>query len=364
MSNPYHRVYNFSAGPGVLPVAVLERARDQMMNWNECGMSVMEMSHRAKPFESIIQAAEADLRTLMQIPPNYKVLFLQGGASLQFSMVPMNLLPSGGDADYVITGSWGKKALEAVKLQGKATVAFDAKATNYDRAPAWSELKFSEGAAYAHITLNETIQGVDFLSDPVAEVPVVCDMSSNILSRRIDVSKYALIYAGAQKNLGPAGVTVVILREDLLERVPQGLPPMLDYKVQAENDSLYNTPPCWSIYVCGLGFRHILETGGLAEVERRNEAKAKLIYDAIDSSGGFYKGHAQPASRSRMNIAFTLPSDELTQSFLAEAKGLGMQELKGHRSVGGCRASVYNAFPMEGCQALADFMGDFAKRKG
>lgn len=363
MAQPYDRVFNFSAGPATLPVPVLEQVRDQTLNWNGSGMSVLEMSHRSKAFETIIGEAEADLRTLLAIPQGYKVLFLQGGASLQFSMIPMNFLPQGAFAEYVLTGSWGKKAIEAAKLVGDARVLFDAKSSNYNRVPAPGELKSSEGAAYVHTTLNETIQGVDYGYDVEVDAPLVCDASSTICSRPIDVGKYSMIYAGAQKNLGPAGVTVVILRDEMLQRIPSGLAPMLDYKLQAENASLYNTPPCVAIWVCGLCFKHLLGMGGLGAVAKNNQHKAGLIYAAIDGSGGFYKGHAESGARSLMNIAFTLPSDELTSEFLAEAKKNAMYELKGHRSVGGCRASVYNAFPVEGCQALAAFMGDFAQRK-
>ncbi len=364
MSQAYDRVYNFSAGPGTLPVEVLEQARDEMLNWHGTGMSVMEMSHRSKPFESILEGTEQDLRTLMGIPDNYRVLFLQGGASLQFTMVAMNFLPKDGVADYVLTGAWGKKAMQAAQLQGDVNVVFDAKATGYDHAPLPHTLTFDGKAAYLHITSNETIHGVDFLRDPSVDLPVICDMSSNILSRPMDVTRYAVIYAGAQKNLGPAGVSVVIARDDMLEKVPQGLPPMLDYRLQSENKSMYNTPPCYSIYICGLGFKHLLKTGGVEAAAKRNEEKAKIVYDAIDGSGGFYKGHAQVNSRSRMNIPFTLPSEELTVEFLKGAKERGMLELKGHRSVGGCRASVYNAFPKEGCLALAQFMKEFAAKNG
>lgn len=364
MSQPYDRVFNFSAGPGVLPVEVLEQARDGMLNHAGSGMSVMEMSHRSKAYEKIIQEAEADLRTLMGIPENYKVLFLQGGASLQFTMVPLAFLREGQSADYIITGSWGKKALEGANHVGKTQVVFDAKGTNYDHAPKPSQLRYTPGAAYIHITSNETIQGVDFCKDPQADGRFICDMSSNILSRPADVSRYAMIYAGAQKNMGPAGVTVVIIRDDLLADAAPGLGPMLDYKVQADNASLYNTPPCWSIYVCGLVYKWLLANGGLEGALARNEAKSRLLYGVIDDSNGFYKGHAQKGSRSLMNVTFTLPNDELSDAFLKGAKPLGLEGLKGHRSVGGCRASIYNAFPIEGCQVLAQYMKEFAKANG
>lgn len=365
MSQPYNRLFNFSAGPGALPVEVLEQARDEMMNWRNTGVSLMEISHRSKPFETMLGEAIDDLRALLGIPDNYKILFLQGGASLQFTMLTMNLRRPDQSADYVLTGTWGKKALEAAKLQGgHANVVFDAKGTNYDHTPRLAEITGSEKAAFIHFTSNETIQGVDCLHDPSDDGKLwVCDMSSNILSRPVDISKYGLIYAGAQKNMGPSGVTLVIVRDDILERVPEGLPPMLDYKLQAENNSLYNTPPCWSIYICGLVYKWLRKNGGLEAMAKRNQAKAKLIYDVIDA-GEFYKGHAQQASRSLMNITFTLPSEDLTTEFIAGAKSQGMLELKGHRSVGGCRASTYNAVPEEACRALADYMRDFAVKNG
>lgn len=362
MSYPYGRVFNFSAGPAVIPVPVLEQARDEMLNWNGAGLSVMEMSHRGKSFLSIYEATLASVRELLGVPANYKILFLQGGASTQFSTVAQNFLHT--SADYVVTGAWGKKAVEAAKIEGDVNVVWDGKADNYNQTPDLGALAFNPSADYIHVTSNETIQGVDYGKDPALSNKVFCDMSSNIASRPLDVSKYALIYAGAQKNLGPSGVTLVILRDDLLEQVNPGLPPMADYKVQAENDSMYNTPPCWGIYILGLVCRHWLAFGGLAAVEKNNQAKANVIYDAIDGSGGFYKGHAVLANRSLMNIPFTLPSEELTEAFLAETKKMGYLELKGHRSVGGCRASMYNAFPIEGAQALASFMGEFASKNG
>lgn len=364
LSNTYDRVYNFSAGPCTLPVEVLEQARDEMLNWNGTGASVIEVSHRSKPFEAMLNQAIADLRALLNIPENYKVLFLQGGASLQFSMVPMNLRGHGQSADYLLTGTWGKKAIEAAKLYGgQANVLFDSKSTNYDHCPSLTDFKQSDGSAYIHFTSNETIQGVDFWQDPSTEGTWICDMSSNILSRPVDVSKYAMIYAGAQKNMGPAGVCVVIIREDLLERTPEGMPPMLDYRLQAENNSLYNTPPCFSIYMCGLVYQWLLRNGGLEGAAKRNDAKAKVIYDVLDNSS-FYKGHAQAGSRSNMNVTFTLPNDELTAEFLKGAVDLKLKELKGHRSVGGCRASIYNAFPIEGCQVLAEYMREFEAKHG
>jgi phosphoserine aminotransferase len=363
MALPYDRQYNFSAGPGAIPVPVLERARDEMLNWQGAGMSVMEMSHRGKAFLKIAEEAEAAVRKLMGVPEGYRVLFLQGGASLQFTMLAKNFL-AGGQADYVVTGSWGVRAVEAARLEGDAAAAWDGKAGNYSEAPDLGSLPYRPGARYVHVTTNETIQGVDYLADPSLSLDVVCDMSSCIASRPFDVGRYAMVYAGAQKNLGPSGVCLVLLREDMLERVPGGLPPMLDYKVQADNGWMYNTPPCFSVYIVGLVCQHWTEFGGLEAVARMNEQKAKVVYDAIDSSGGFYRPHAAAANRSRMNIPFTLPSDELTEAFLAGAKAERMHELKGHRSVGGCRASVYNAFPIEGCHALAGYMADFAAKNG
>ncbi|MFN3728675.1 MAG: 3-phosphoserine/phosphohydroxythreonine transaminase [Fimbriimonadaceae bacterium] len=364
MSQPYDRVFNFSAGPCTLPVPVLEQARDEMLNWRGVGMGVMEMSHRGKAFESILADAIADLRTLVGISEDYEVLFLQGGASLQFDMVATNFLTSEQVGQYIVTGTWGKKAVGAAKHWGNAATVWDGKDFNYDRVPNLSDLSLSENRAYLHITSNETIQGVDFLSDPVVEGELVCDMSSNILSRPFDVNRYALIYAGAQKNMGPAGATLVIIRKDFLERAKPGLTPMLSYAEQASNDSMYNTPPCWSIYICGLVYKWLLGTGGLTARAEINERKAAHIYQAIDQSKGFYTGHAQPECRSLMNITFTLPSEELTDTFVKGAKSAGMDGIKGHRSVGGIRASIYNAFPEEGCQALADFMREFAAKNG
>lgn len=364
MSDISDRVFNFSAGPSVLPVEVLQEAQKDLLNWKGAGMSVMEMSHRGKAFQSIMDEADADLRTLLGIPENYKVMFLQGGASLQFTMVPMNLLGAGETADYVVTGSWGKKAVQAAKLIGNANVVFDSKDTNYNRVPDLAGLPYTSGAAYVHLTSNETIQGVEFQGDPDLKGLVVCDMSSDILSRPVDISKYGLIYAGAQKNMGPAGATLVIIREDLLAKTPENFHPMLDYRLQSENGSMYNTPPCWAVYICGLVYKYLLKNGGLPAMQARNKEKADVVYKAIDASGGFYKGHAQPECRSIMNVTFTLPSDDLTKAFLDGAKAHKLDGLKGHRSVGGCRASIYNAFPLEGCKVLAEYMADFAKKNG
>jgi phosphoserine aminotransferase len=358
------RIFNFSAGPAVLPVPVLERAREEMLSLPGVGMSVMEISHRSKTFDEIIGGAESGLRELMGIPEGYHVLFLQGGASLQFSMVPMNLLPEGGTADYILTGSWGKKALKEAKKQGAARVAADMADSRYNRVPAQDELKLDPSAAYVHFTSNETIEGVEFQEEPRAGgAPLVCDASSDICSRPVDVSKYGMIYAGAQKNLGPSGVTVVILRDDLLRRVPEGLHTMLDYRTHAENKSLYNTPNTWGIYILNLVCGWVKEQGGLAGMYERNRRKSGKIYEAIDATD-FYRGHAAPEARSIMNVTFRLPSEELEKKFTSEATARGLDGLKGHRSVGGVRASIYNAFPEEGVDALVEFMREFERKNG
>lgn len=362
MSN---RIFNFGAGPAVLPEPVLEEAQKDLMALPGVGMSVLEISHRSKAFDEIIQGCEADIRRLANISPDYQVLFLQGGASLQFSMVPMNLMPSGGKADYIVTGSWSKKAVKEAQKSGTAQISSTTEADNFTRIPQQSELKLDPAAAYLHYTSNETIHGVEWTREPEAgPVPLVCDASSDIFSRPIDVSKYALIYAGAQKNLGPSGVTLVILRNDLLERVPKNLPAMLDYKVQAENKSLYNTPPVFGVYIMRLVMKWLLDRGGLEAVGRANSEKARLLYDVLDSSGGYYRPHAKPDSRSNMNVTFRLPSEDLEKKFVSEAKAVKLDGLKGHRSVGGIRASLYNAFPKAGVEALVSFLKEFAQKNG
>jgi phosphoserine aminotransferase len=360
------RLCNFAAGPAVLPQAVLEKARDELLNYAGSGMSVLEMSHRSVQFEDIINRAEADMRALYNIPANYKVLFLQGGANLQFGMIPMNLRAAGVPIDAVLTGNWAKAAIKEAKKSGPVNIAATTEAVNFNRIPAQSELKLDPKAAYLYYTANETIQGVEWQTEPVppAGVPLVCDASSDFVSRPLDISKYGLLYAGAQKNAGPAGVAVVILREDLLARVPEGLVSILDYKVMAENKSLYNTPPCFSIYIVGLVAKWLLDLGGLAEVAKRNQAKADVIYSVIDGEPGFFKGHAEKSSRSRMNITFRLPSEDLEKKFVKDAAAEGLLELKGHRSVGGLRASLYNAQPMSAVEALAGFMKDYRKKNG
>lgn len=355
-------VLNFSAGPGVLPKPVLEQAQSELVDWHGTGLSVMEMSHRSKAYESIIADAEAGAREFLNIPSDYAVLFLQGGASLQFTMLAKNFLK--GSADYVTTGAWGQKAIESARLEGAAHEVFSDKANGFKSAPNLASLTWTEGADYRHFCMNETIQGVDYLADPTEKADWICDMSSCIGSRPMDYSRYAMVYAGAQKNLGPAGATLVVLRPDMLERVPSGLPSMLDYSVQAKNGSMFNTPPCYTIYMLGLVFRHCLKLGGIEAITKINEEKAAVLYDAIDGSGGFYRGHAVKENRSRMNVSFVLANDELTKPFLAQAAAQGMLELNGHRSVGGCRASIYNAMPKSAVETLVAFMKDFQAKNG
>ncbi len=344
------RIYNFSAGPAVLPREVLEQAREELVNWRGCGMSVMEMSHRGKEYMGIHAQAEADLRELMGIPEHYKVLFLQGGASSQFAMVPMNLLRGKASADYLNTGEWSKKAIKEAKKYCTVNVVASSEDRNFSYAPAQSEWKLDPNAAYVHYTPNETIGGVEIFWTPeTGDVPLVADMSSTILSRPIDVSKYGLIYAGAQKNIGPAGVTVVIVREDLIGQPLAGTPTMFDYKVHADNESMYNTPPTFAIYIAGLVFKWLKDKGGLAAMERINIAKAQLLYDYLDSTE-FYRSPVARENRSRMNVPFTLKDPALDEEFLKGAKGRGLLQLKGHRSVGGMRASIYNAMPIRGCR--------------
>jgi phosphoserine aminotransferase len=358
------RIFNFSAGPAVLPLSVLEEAQRELVGLPGVGMSVLEISHRSKAFDEIIGKAESGVRELMGVPDNYHVLFLQGGASLQFSMIPMNLLPAGGSADYILTGSWGKKALKEAKKVGATNVAATMADGGFTRVPGQDELKLDPNAAYAHFTTNETIEGVEWKHEPeVGEVPLVADASSDIMSHQIPVEKYALIYAGAQKNMGPSGVTLVIIRDDLLARIPENLATMLDYRTHTENKSLYNTPNTFGIYIIMLVTKWLKEIGGLSGMQRENEKKAGLLYDAIDATD-FYRGHADPDSRSIMNVTFRLPSEELEKKFAQEATSQGMDGLKGHRSVGGIRASIYNAFPREGVEALVSFMKEFEKKNG
>lgn len=358
------RIFNFSAGPATLPLEVLEQARDELVNWRGCGMSVMEMSHRGKEYMSIQAEAEADLRELMGIPANYKVLFLQGGASAQFAMVPMNLLRGKASADYLNTGEWSKKAIKEAKKYGAVNVVASSEDKNFSYAPTQDAWKLDPNAAYVHYTPNETIGGVEIFWTPqTGDVPLVADMSSNVLSRPIDVAKFGLIYFGAQKNVGPAGLTIVIVRDDLLGQTVKGCPTMFDYAIHADNDSMYNTPPTYAIYIAGLVFKLLKAKGGIAAMEAANRAKAKLLYDALDASS-FFSSPVALENRSLMNIPFTLKDAALDDEFLKAAKARGLLQLKGHRSVGGMRASIYNAMPIEGVQALVDLMRDFEKQHG
>ena len=358
-------IYNFSAGPAVLPKEVLRQAQTELIDWNGSGMSVMEMSHRGKEYMGIHAQAEADLRELMAIPKNYKVLFLQGGGHLQFSMIPLNLLRGKLSADYVNTGEWSKKAIAEAKKFSHVNVVADNADKNCTYVPAFDTWKLDPKAAYLHYCPNETIGGVEFNWVPdTGKVPLVADMSSNILSRPYDVSQFGLIYAGAQKNIGPAGLTLVIVREDLVGHADPRLPTMLDYKIHADADSMYNTPPTFAIYMAGLVFQWLKKNGGVAAMEKTNIAKANLLYAAIDASNGFYNCPVNKADRSRMNVPFTLQDANLDGDFLKQADARGLLQLKGHRSVGGMRASIYNAMPLEGVQALADFMKEFARKNG
>jgi phosphoserine aminotransferase len=358
------RVFNFSAGPAVLPEPVLQQAAQEMLDWHGSGMSVMEMSHRGKEFISIHADAESDLRELLAIPKNYKVLFLQGGAAAQFAMIPLNLLRGKTSADYVNTGQWSKKAIGDAKKYCKVNVAASSEQASFTHVPKQSEWKLDPGAAYVHVTTNETIGGVEFHWTPdTGSVPLVADSSSHILSRPIDVARYGLIYAGAQKNIGPAGLTIVIVRDDLIGEAAGITPSVFDFKIQADNDSMYNTPPTYGIYIAGLVFQWLKKLGGLKKMEEINIAKSGLLYDYLDQSE-FYHSPVAKEDRSRMNIPFTLKSDALDGEFLKDAEARGLTQLKGHRSVGGMRASVYNAMPMEGVQALVAFMREFERKHG
>jgi phosphoserine aminotransferase len=357
------RVFNFSAGPAALPVEVLEQIRDEMLDWHGQGMSVMEMSHRGKAFVGIAAQAEADLRELLGVPANYRVLFLQGGATGQFAAIPMNLAGADATADYVNTGAWSKKAIGEAKRYLRVNVAADAAASKYTTVPAQESWQLTPGAAYLHYTPNETIGGVEFPFIPSAgDVPLVADMSSTILSRPLDVTRFGVIYAGAQKNIGPAGLVVVIVREDLLDRARADVPTVFDWKAMAADGSMLNTPPTFAWYVAGLVFQWIRRQGGLPAMERHNRAKADLLYSAIDASG-FYASPVDRPCRSWMNVPFTLANDELDKPFLEGARAAGLVSLEGHRSVGGMRASIYNAMPMAGVQALVEYMREFERTR-
>jgi phosphoserine aminotransferase len=358
------RVFNFSAGPAVLPESVLRKAADEMLDWHGSGMSVMEMSHRGKEFISIAAKAEADLRTLMGIPAGYKVLFLQGGAIGENAIVPMNLLAGKAIADYVNTGEWSKKSIKEAKKYGKVGVVASSEDQAFTYVPKQSSWKLDADAAYVHVCTNETIGGVEYHWTPeTGDVPLVADMSSHILSRAVDVAKYGVIYAGAQKNIGPAGLTIVIVREDLLDRALPICPSAFHWKAQAEAESMLNTPPTYAIYIAGLVFEWLLAQGGVPAIEKHNVAKAKLLYDCLDQSR-FYGHNVRTEDRSRMNVVFRLPSEALEEAFLKGAKERRMLQLKGHRSVGGIRASIYNAMPVEGVQALVDYMREFERAHG
>jgi len=354
------RVYNFSPGPATLPYEVLTKAGQDVVNFQETGIGVIEISHRSKEFVAVADEAAANLKELMNIPTGYKVLFLQGGASSQFFMVPMNLLSPGKKATYLNTGTWSKKAIKEAKLFGDVDVAYSSEEGSFKKVPQDGEYTVDPVSEYLYYVSNNTIYGTQFPAAPQSDVMLVSDMSSDILSKTIDVSKHGIIFAGAQKNLGPAGLTIVIIREDLLDRTPASVPTMLSYKTHAEKDSMFNTPPCFSIYVMGEVLKWLKKMGGVSAIEKINKEKAQLLYGAIDATP-YYRGHAETASRSIMNISFNLPTPELEAKFITEATKIGLNGLKGHRSIGGCRASIYNAFPREGVVKLVDFMKEFEK---
>ena len=362
------RVWNFSAGPAALPEEVLRQAAEEMLDWHGSGMGVMEMSHRGKEFTAIAAQAEVDLRTLLAVPDDYRILFMQGGAIAENAIIPMNLMGDKRVADYVVTGSWTQKSQKEARKYAEVNIAATSEASGFTTVPPVTDWKLSADPAYVFTCTNETIDGVEYPFEPDlaqigrGEVPVVADMSSHILSRVIDVSKYGLIFGGAQKNIGPAGLTIVIVREDLLGRAMPHCPSAFDYKTVADNGSMYNTPPTYAIYIAGLVFQWLRRQGGVAAIEAQNIAKAKLLYDFLDSSD-FYENRVDPACRSRMNVPFFLKDEALNEAFLAAAKAGGLVQLKGHKSVGGMRASIYNAMPLAGVQALVDFMRDFAARK-
>jgi phosphoserine aminotransferase len=361
----FKEIYNFSAGPAMIPKEVLLQAQKEMLSLpyqgEEIGMSVMEISHRSEVFTEINESAQTGIRELLNVPNNYQILFLQGGASLQFSMIPMNFLGKNGTADYIVTGAWGEKAIAEAKRCGNACEIFTTKENGYKTVPAQEALRFSKDAKFVHYTSNETIAGVEFKYDLEGEgIPVICDASSNILSKPIDVSKYAIIYAGAQKNIGPSGVTLVIIRDDLLEKVPKNQHSMLDYRKFADNQSLLNTPNTWGIYLVDLVCKWLKNNGGIQNIEGKNIEKAKILYDAIDKSDGYFIGHAELSARSLMNVTFRIQNTNLETKFANEAIANGFDGLKGHRSVGGIRASIYNAFPTEGIVKLTQFMENFS----
>ncbi len=354
------RVYNFSPGPAMLPLDVLQQASADIINFDNSGIGICEISHRSKEFMSVATEAEALLRELLNIPQNYKVLFLQGGASSQFYMIPMNLLGPGKKATYLNTGTWSKKSIKEAKLFGEIDVAYSSEEQKFNRVPEDTEYSVAEDSEYLYFVSNNTIYGTQFATMPKSDKMLVSDMSSDILSRPVDVSKFGVIFAGAQKNMGPSGVTTVIIRDDLLDKAPENTPTMLKYQTHAEKDSMFNTPPTFPIYIVGKTLKWLKENGGIAAIEKRNREKALRVYEIIDS-GKYYRGHAEQKSRSMMNIAFNLPTADLEAKFIAEAAEQGLNGLKGHRSIGGCRASIYNAFPVEGITKLVDFMAAFEK---
>lgn len=359
------RVFNFNPGPATLPLEVVEEASRGVLEFGGLGMSVMEVSHRSKEFEKVIREAASDMLELMGASSKHKVIFVGGGASTQFATIPMNFLREGGEADYINTGEWATKAIKEAKLFGKVNVVASSEDKKFSYIPDFSGVRFSPGAAYAHITTNNTIYGTEFHSYPdTGDIPLFADMSSNFLSRELEVDKFALIYAGAQKNIGPAGVTAVVLREDLLGRIKDRVPTMHSYATHVKNESLFNTPPCFNIYVVGLVMKWMKKNGGVAAMEKVNVRKADLLYDAIDGTPGFYRGTVEKSSRSRMNVTYRLPSEELDEKFVKEAKAEGMVGLKAHRSTGGIRASLYNALPLEAVEALVSFMKEFARKNG
>lgn len=357
------RIYNFSAGPAILPEEVLKESQENLMALPDVGMSILEISHRSKTFNNIFNQTKEDVKTLLDIDDNYSILFLQGGASLQFSMVPMNIMPTKNKADYIVTGAWSKKAVKEAKRVGDVNIAATTEESTFNRIPKQNEIKLCGDASYLHFTSNNTIYGTQYQAEPeVGTVTLVCDASSDIFHKKIDVSKYGIIYAGAQKNMGPSGVTMVIYRNDLLDKSSDDLPTMLNYKTHVEKDSMFNTPNTFGIYIIGLVAKWLLNMGGLDKMYETNKHKAGILYDCIDNSNGFYKGHAEKDSRSLMNVTFNLPAEELEKKLIAEALNAGFNGLKGHRSVGGLRASIYNAFPTKGVEDLVEFMKEFQSK--